>query len=236
MTPREQARIQPLLKAHAFLGGLPDAVLDGMIQRGQMRAYKKGEIVFQRGDPGDSLMLLVTGGIKLSLVSARAKEVVLHFVGAGELFGQISAFDGEPRTSAAVALEDSEVFIAHTRDFLPAVVGSPATAVAVVRHLCGRVRNRVSLFEDQTFDMRARLARGLVRLANQLGQRRKDGIHLELAATQEELGNYLGLARANVSRLLGELKSLEVIKSNGPRIVIADERRLAEIAEAEPLE
>jgi CRP/FNR family transcriptional regulator len=80
--------------------------------------------------------------------------------------------------------------------------------------------------------MRTRIARGLLRLADQLGRRRKDGICLELAVTQEELGNHLGLARANVSRQLGELKTLEVIRSDGGRIVIADERRLVELAEA----
>jgi len=232
MTPRQQALIRPLLKANAFLGRLPDAALDTMMQRGQARTYAKGEFVFRRGDPGDRLMLLVTGGIKLAIISAKAKEVVLHFIGAGDVFGEIGALDGKPRTASAVALQESEVFIVHSRDLLPALLACPQAMLEMARMLCAWARIRVSLFEDQTLDMRTRIARGLLRLADQLGKRRKDGICLELAATQEELGNHLGLARANVSRQLGELKALEVIRSDGGRIVIADERRLVELAEA----
>ena len=98
--------------------------------------------------------------------------------------------------------------------------------------LCQRLRQRVALFEDRTLGMRARVARGLLRLAALVGRQRKDGIRLQLTVSQEELGNYLGLARANVSRQLGELKALDLIRIDGGRIVITDERRLAELAEA----
>ena len=232
MSPRLQERIRPLLKANAFLGQLPDAALDTMMQRGQARTYAKGEFVFRRGDPGDRVMLLISGGIKLTIISAKAREVVLHFVGAGDVFGEIGALDGKPRTANAVALQELEVFILQSRDLLPALLACPQAMLEMARLLCAWARIRVSLFEEQTLDMRTRIARGLLRLADQLGRRRKDGIFLELAATQEELGNHLGLARANVSRQLGELKALDVIRSDGGRIVIADERRLIALAEA----
>jgi CRP/FNR family transcriptional regulator, cyclic AMP receptor protein len=236
MSPRLQARVRPLLSANAFLGRLPDTVLDAIAQRGQAKTYARGDLVFRRGDPGDRLMLIVAGGVKLTIISARAKEVVLHFAGAGEVFGEIAALDGRPRPASAIALEESEVFIIHSRDLLPALTTCPQAMLEIMRSLCERARNRVSLFEAQTLNMRVRLARGLLRLATQLGRRRKDGICLELAVSQEELGNYLGLARANVSRQLGDLKSLNIIKNDGGRIVIIDESRLAELAEATSVE
>jgi CRP-like cAMP-binding protein len=220
-----------LLRANPFLGRLPDAVLDAIAQRGQGKTYARGDFVFRRGDPGDRLMLIVAGTIKLTIISARAKEVVLQFAGTGEVFGEIAALDGRPRTASAIALEGSEVFIVHSRDLLPLLTTCPQAMLEIVRSLCERARTRVSLFEDQTLNMRIRIARGLLRLAKQLGRRRKDGIRLELAVSQEELGNYLGLARSNVSRQLGDLKALQIIKSDGGRIVITDERRLAELAE-----
>jgi CRP/FNR family transcriptional regulator, cyclic AMP receptor protein len=236
MSPLLEARIRPLLKGNAFLERLPDTVLDTMMQRGQSKKYAKGELVFRRGDAGDRMMLLVTGGIKLTIISARAKEVVLRFAGVGEVFGVIAALDGKPRATSATALEESEVFIVHSRDLLPALTACPQAMTEVVRSLCERARTCTSLFEDQTLDMRIRIARGLLRLAKQLGRRCKDGIRLELAASQEELGNHLGLARANVSRQLGDLKALNIIKTDGARIVITDERRLAELAEAGSVE
>jgi CRP-like cAMP-binding protein len=221
------ARIRPLLKKHAVLGGLPDRVLDGLLHKGQLKRYAKGEAVYQRGDTGDSLMLLVGGSIKLAIVSLHAKEIVLHFVTPGEMLGEIGALDSGGRASNAVALEPSEVFSMRMRDLLPALTAHPQCLVEIVRSLCGKLRVGALLFEDRTLRMRGRVARGLLRLARHLGRRRKDGIHLELTVSQEELGNYLGLARANVSRQLGELKRAGVITIDGTRIVITDDRGLA---------
>lgn len=232
MDPRLQARIRPLLKTNAFLGQLPDAAIEALMLRGQPRKYAKGDIVYQRGDPGDTMMMLVTGGIKYTIVSEQAKEVVMHFAAPGEVFGEVAALDGKERAVGVVALEDSEVFVIHARDLLPALMASPQAMIELIRWLCQRVRIRVALFEDRTLDMRTRVARGLLRLADQLGRRREDGIHLELAASQEELGNYLGLARANVSRQLGQLKALGLVGSNAGRIVILDRSGLARLAEA----
>ena len=67
---------------------------------------------------------------------------------------------------------------------------------------------------------------------NQHGQKGAEGICLQLALSQEELGNYLGLSRANVSRQLGQLKEANVIKIDGTQIVITDEEGLTDIADA----
>jgi CRP-like cAMP-binding protein len=225
------ARILPLLKKHAVLGLLADAVLEGLLQRGQLKRYAKGEAVYRRGDPGDSLMLLVSGGIKLTIISRQAKEMVLQFVAIGETFGEISAFDGKTRALNATALETSEVLVIRTRDLTPALAAHPQGFAEVTRSFCEKVRMGALLVENRTLVMPARVARGLLGLARHLGRRRKDGVHLQLAASQEELGNYLGLARANVSRQLGELRRAGVVRIDGARIVITDERALAQLAE-----
>ena len=77
--------------------------------------------------------------------------------------------------------------------------------------------------------MRARTARGLLRLARQHGRRSADGVSLELTISQEELGKYLGLSRANVSRQLGQLKLANMIRIDGTEISILDETGLDEI-------
>ena len=121
MTPRLQARIRPLLKANAFMGQLPDDVLDTILQRGQARTYAKGEFAFQRGDPGDRLMLLVSGGIKLAIISAKAREVVLHFVGPGDVFGEIGALTGSTRTADVVVTQPSTLMEVPTESLRAAM-------------------------------------------------------------------------------------------------------------------
>ena len=80
--------------------------------------------------------------------------------------------------------------------------------------------------------MRGRVAKGLLRLATQHGTKSKEGIRIRLMASQTELGNYLGLSRANVSRQLGQLKDAKVIRIEGADIIVIDEAGLSEIADA----
>lgn len=229
---QHQEHVHPFLKKNTFLGRLPDVVLDALLRKGQLKQYSRGEMIYRRGERGDSLMVLVAGRIKLTNISAGAREVVLHFAGVGEMLGEIAALDGRERAANAVALEESEVFVIHTRDLLPTLIAHPNAMLEIIRALCEKVRAGALLIEDRTLAMRGRTAMGLLRLAQQHGRRRKDGIHLQLTLSQEELGHYLGLSRANVSRELGWLKEANVIRVSRTQIVVTDERGLAEIADA----
>ncbi len=228
--------IRPFLKGNTFLGRLPDAALDTLMHKGQVRKYRKGDVIYRRGEPGDSLMVVIAGRTKLTNVSVSGKEVVLHFLGAGDIYGEIAALDGKERAANAVALEESQVFLLYTRDLIPALKAHPIAMFAIIQALCEKIRAGAAIIEDSTLEMRGRTARGLLRLARQHGRRDAEGVCLQLTISQEELGKYLGLSRANVSRQLGQLKEADVIKIGGAHIIITDEKGLAEIAEAAPRE
>jgi CRP-like cAMP-binding protein len=225
-------RIRCFLKGNTFLGRLPDAALALLMDRGQLKRYAKKDIIYRRGEPGDSLMVVVEGRIKLTNVNVGGKEGVLLFLVPGNIYGEIAALDGKERAANAVALEDSEVFLIYTRDLIPTLRANPDAMLEVISALCAKVRSGAAMIEDSTLEMRARVARGLLRLAKQHGQKGEEGICLQLALSQEELGNYLGLSRANVSRQLGQLKEANVIKIDGTQIVITDEEGLTDIADA----
>jgi len=223
-------RVRPLLRSHTFFGGLPDTALDALIARGHTRKYAKGETIYRRGEPGDSLMVVLTGRIKIFNVTADAREVVLNFLGVGDINGEIAALDGKERTADAVAMEACEVFVAHARELVPVLAANPAALFEIVQLLCEKLRAASAIIEDNTLEMRGRTARGLLRLARQHGRTSKSGIRLQLVLSQRELGGYLGLSRENVSRQLGHLKHANMLRIDGSQIIIADERGLAEIA------
>ena len=87
------------------------------------------------------------------------------------------------------------------------------------------------MIEDNSLDMRRRIARGLLRLVLQHGRTSKEGIRVNLTLRQSELGAYLGLSRENVSRQLGQLRDANVIRNDGPQIIVTNEFALWEIAE-----
>jgi len=225
-------RLLAFLKSRTFFGGLPDAALEALIRRVHIKNFSKGEIVCRRGDPGDSLMVIVSGRIKIANVNADAKEVVLNFLGAGDINGEIAVLDGGERSANAIALEDSEVLVIYGRDLMPALSTHPQAMLEIIQILCERLRSVSAIIEDSALAMRGRAAKGLLRLAQQHGRTSKDGVRIQLMLSQDDLGKYLGLSRANVSRQLGQLKLVNVIKIEGSQVVITDEKGLAEIAES----
>ena len=224
--------VRPFLTRNTILGRLPDVVLDALVRKGQVKSYAKGALIYRRGDPGDSLMVVISGRVKLANTNVGGKEVALDFLGVGDILGETSALDGKERAVDAVALEGSDIFVVYTRDLLPTLLEHPQALLEIIRVLCERARAGAAIIEDNTLKMRARAARGLLRLARRRG--RRDGATLILTISQEELGKHLGLSRANVNRQLGQLKLANLIRIDGTEISIVDEQGLDEIG-ADPM-
>jgi CRP/FNR family cyclic AMP-dependent transcriptional regulator len=227
-------RIRPFLRGNTFFGGLPDAALEALIARGHIEKYAKGDVIYRRGEPGSSLMVLLAGRIKIVNINADAREVVLNFLGVGDVNGEIAVLDGRERMADAVALEECEIFAVYARDLIPILIAHPSALLEIVEIICEKLRFASALIEDNTLEMRGRTACGLLRLAQQHGRTSKQGVRLQLSVSQRELGGYLGLSRESVSRQLGQLKDANVIKIDGSQIIVTDEPGLGAIANAHP--
>ena len=224
-------RVRPFLRNNTFFGSLPDSALDVLIRRGHSKRFAKGDVIFRRGDPGDSVMVVLSGRLKITNVTVDAKEIVLNFIGAGDINGEIAALDGRERTADVVGLEPGELFVVHARDLVPMLVAHPAALLEIVQILCERLRSTSAIIEDNTLEMRTRMAKGLRRLAQQHGRKSPNGIYLDLTLSQRELGAYLSLSRENVSRQLGWLREVKTIDVVGAHIIITDAGELEAIAE-----
>ena len=227
--------LRTFLKSKTFLGTLSAPALETLIRRGHVKKYSAGEVICRREERGDSLMLIIRGLIKIANDNPDGKEIVLNFLGAGDAYGEMAVFGGETRSADAIALQASEVFIVYARDLLPVLAAHPQALFEIVQVLCEKLRAASSAIEDNSLDMRRRLARGLLRLALQHGKTSKEGIRVNLTMSQSELAAYLGLSRENVNRLLGQLREANVIRKEGAQIVVTDERALSEIAEECPV-
>ena len=228
------ARVVPLLRKSALLGSLPESALGRLVRRGQCRLVRKSEVLCWRGDPGDSAMLILSGGVKVSNTSMDGREIGLNFLSAGDLVGEIAALDGRERTATVTAIDDSEVFIIYRESLLEILASNPDATSELLGVLCERLRTATAIIEDGVHEMQGRLARGLLRLALQHGTKQRDRIRINLRLSQTELGNYVGLSRPNVSRQLTRLKELGLIEMDGSTVVILDEPQLSCLAEHGP--
>ena len=224
-------RARDALKALSFLGGLPDAMLEQLASRAHVKRYRKGETIITRGDDGDSLMILLAGRAKISNITSDAREIVLNFLGKGDVIGEIAILDGAPRTASVFAIDDTEALVLYRRDLLPVLLKSPDAMLELIKILCEKLRATSAIVEENSLPMAARAAAGLLRLADQHGRVVKGGTLIDLKLSQRDLGSYLGLSRENVSRQLGLFRDIGVLRIEGSEIVILDRDALREYSD-----
>lgn len=226
-------RIKSFLKASTFLGCLPDDALAQLIKRGNVVRYKKGAVIYERGDDGDSLIAILAGRVKIHIITVDAREVVLNFLGPGELNGEISTLDGRGRTASAMALEPTEAFQVYRRDLLPVLKQYPDALIEIMQILCDKLRSTSEIVEDNQRTLPGRAAKGLLRLARNHGRRTKDEVVIDLIVSQRDLGNYIGMSRENTNRQIAAFCEHGILTSTSGKIVIHDESALIAIAESE---
>lgn len=218
------------LQANSYLGALPEDVLRTLVAGAHRRSYRRGQALFLRDQPGDSAYVVLAGRLKVSNTTVDGREIGLNFVGLGDIVGEIALLDGGKRTADVIALEPSEVLVIERRVFVPILMQHPDAMLEIVSALCEKMRIATSIIEDSAHEMGARLAKGLLRLAQQHGVKRGDRVRIELKLSQTDLGNYVGLSRANVNRQLGLLRNAGLIEQDGATIVIADIGKLEHLA------
>src|SRR2546425_13243882 len=88
-----------LLATTRLFAGLDEETLRGVGERFSLRRYRRGQIIFAQGDPGDSLYVVASGRVKVMVGSAEGEEMVLATLGPRETFGELALFDGGERSA-----------------------------------------------------------------------------------------------------------------------------------------
>jgi CRP/FNR family transcriptional regulator, cyclic AMP receptor protein len=196
----EKAR---LLRSHFLLQHLTDHDLERISVAATYAHFRSNERIFRRGQSKTDLMIIVCGRVKLSATSSDGQELLANIVERGHMFGEIAVIDGKPRSYDATALEDSKVLIVKRRDLIPFLEQRPDICLHFMRALCQRLRRSEALTQDAVFlGAGPRLARQLLRLVESHGRKDGDGIHIDLAVSQSDLANLVGMTRESINKWL----------------------------------
>ena len=224
-------RARRVLKESSAFAACSPAVIDEIMQHAVVVKLPRGDALYRQGEQGDSMMVLLTGSLKVTSITAEGRELVLGFLKPGSLIGEIAALDGRERTANVVAMEAVEAVAIYRRNLLPILRANADAMFALLAGLCGRLRATNALLESQTLEAGARVADGLLRLANEHGQKSAKGTLIDLKLTQRDLGGHLGLTRETVSRTLGDFREAGLIEIVGTAILILDGDGLRGVAE-----
>ena len=188
-----------------------------------LRRFPSGAALAHAGQPGDRVIVLVSGHVKLTRATDDGRDVVLALRGPGDLIGEQSAIDGEPRSASIVALGAVQALAIPPEEFLAFVVATPAASLYVMRLLNARLRDAdVKRVGFAAQDVVGRLAARLIELCERFGTPDAGGVRIGLALTQEDLAGWVGASREAASRALQQMRSLGWVTTGRREIVCHD--------------
>lgn len=219
-----------VLKANRLLGNLPEPAIDKLATLAIRRSCPRGTRIFTEGDPGDALLGLISGQVRISASTPGGQEVFLNILESGDSFGEIAALDGHPRTASADALTNTELFVIRRADFLALIEKEPQLGLQLLQLLCKRLRWTSDLIEEAAFlSVPVRLARRLLRLAEEHGNTVDDLITLHLS--QGDLASFVNVSRQIVNQHLQQWRKQGWIDLARGRVVIRNADALRSVVD-----
>ena len=192
-----------IFQRHILFSKLSASEIDSLISYARIERYPAGREIFAKGSPGQSLMAVLRGRVKISAPSDDGKEVVFTIYSAGEIFGEMSVLDGEERSADATAKDDCELLVLNRRDILPILETRADLCMILLRMLCHRLRQTSEQVEDVMFrHLESRVAKSLLQLVETVGLRALHSPSVELHVSQRELGSMAGGSRESVNKIL----------------------------------
>jgi len=215
----------------SFLGSLPDAPLRGLLALGTQREFAANASLIVAGDECTDVIVLIDGWAKVVAATGDGGQALLALRFGGDLIGEQSALENEPRSVGVVGAGPVVVRVVARGPFLRFLMDWPEAGIAVSRALSAKLRWATSRRIDfGGLPVIARLGRVLVELAERDGRPLHGGIEFGYTLTQPELAAMIGASEPSVHKALRQLRCGGVIETGYRRIVITDEAALAAVA------
>lgn len=209
----------PLANVPLF-AGLSPALLEEVTRISRVRTYPQGQILFNEGDPGDDLIVLEAGHLRVSRYLADGSEVVLAVLAAPAALGELALLDGSPRDATVTAQRPVTVRRIPRSIFLDLLDREPAMARGLLRSLASMIRSGNERHADFVgLDVPGRLAKWLLRHAG-------EGTTVRLEASQGEIAAELGTTRSTLNRVLRDFQALGLIAIGDQALTILNPDRL----------
>ncbi len=169
------------LSRSALFHVLEPAELDSVLAQASVRRVARNELILRRGDPSSGANIVVSGRVRVGTISEDGREVALGVLGPGDVLGEMSVLDGEEVSADVTALEDCVLLFIERARFLRLLRGNSDMCLRLMAVLCRRLRRSNSAVEDLALlDLDARLARLLLRLAQDYGAAAPRGTRIEV--------------------------------------------------------
>lgn len=222
------------LARSALFQVLQPAEIDAVLAQAAVRRVARNELVLRRGDPSSGANIIVAGRVRIGTMSEDGREVTLGVLGPGDVLGEMSVLDGEDVSADVTAMEDCVLLFIERARFLRLLRADSDLCLRMMAVLCRRIRRSNEALEDMALlDLGARLARLLLRLAQDYGAKTARGTRIEVKMSQKDIGTLVGSSREKVNKQLREWEEAGVLGKDGGRLLIIRRDTLAAAASPE---
>ena len=192
--------IAQFLSKSLLFGARDDGARRELAGHARRQSFDIGEPIFHVGAPGQSMMVILNGTVRVSLPGPRGKGVILDDLPAGELLGEVALLDGKERSADATALTRCELVVLERRDVVAFLEKRPDICLKLLELMCARLRKSDQRMSDIAFlELSVRLAKVLL---ERIGPSGRAGAKSKLSLSQTELANMINATRENVNRCL----------------------------------
>jgi len=224
-----------LLEKISLFQNLKENELQTLAREAGELKFDDGSFLFYQDDPAERIFVLKSGRIKLYQLSTDGQQVLMRVMTPGMMFAAISLVEGAVYPVSAEAAEDCEVLYWSQVTLLGLMQRYPVLALNAIKVLAGHVREFQDRYRElATERVERRVARAVLRLANQTGVKTDEGVLLNLPLSRQDLAEMSGTTLFTVSRILSQWEANGLVSAGRERLVIRFPHGLVSIAEDLP--
>ena len=219
------ADVRDILRGTNLLSSVPAADLEAAAAGSRVRTFRRGQILFTAGDPGDTVIVVISGRVKVVVRSADGGELTLTVFGPGGMFGELSVADGGPRSADAETLEECRLLFVPRQIIQDICRRDSAVEYALLRSIAANLRRLTEAASDLVFlDLPRRVAKVL------LSQPRGEDGLIWPPISQEELAHQAGGSRPSVNATLRGFERRGWIQMRGRAVTVTQAAALSRFA------
>ncbi len=215
-----------------LFAGSSSAEIDAVLREARSARYPKGTAIFAQGADATSFFVLLHGRVRATKGNADGEQIVVRYVAPGEIFGVAMAIGMRSYPATATAVVDSVVLVWPAAAWARLVAAHPALAANAMQSLGDRLQEaHARVIEMTTEQVERRVARALLRLANQAGRNVEHGVEIDFPISRQDVAEMTGTTLHTVSRIISAWEHAGLVESGRQRIVLREPHKLFALAE-----
>lgn len=224
------SRLQDL----SLFKNLSPAEIESILHSGRQKKIGAVEFFFMQDDPAESFYILTQGKVRLSQFTSDGQQILLRIIVPVTPFGAVALAENQRYPVSAQAIEPATAIVWPKAALEQLLIKYPQLAINALRILAEHVQEFQQRFtEIATQRVERRLARMILRLANQIGVKTERGVEVNLPLSRQDLAEMVGTTLYTVSRTLSQWEAQGLIHSGRERLIILYPHGLIQIAEEE---